>query len=105
MWFLFFEKSGAGLRGFAVVKGAVAVALLATGAAFAMPRKAAPGLAFQPYSESAVSAALSAGRPVMIDFYADWCLPCKELDHKTFRDARVIEAAKGWVLLKADLTR
>ena len=105
VWFLFFEKSGAGLRGFAAVKGAVAVALLAAGAAFAMPRKAAPGLAFQPYSESAVSAALSAGRPVMIDFYADWCLPCKELDHKTFRDARVIEAAKGWVLLKADLTR
>jgi thiol:disulfide interchange protein DsbD len=105
VWFLFFEKSGAGLRGFAAVKGAVAVALLAAGAAFAMPRKAAPGLAFQPYSESAVAAALSAGRPVMIDFYADWCLPCKELDHKTFRDARVIAAAKGWVLLKADLTR
>ncbi len=40
VWFLFFEKSGAGLRGFAAVKAAVAVALLAAGAAFAMPRKA-----------------------------------------------------------------
>jgi thiol:disulfide interchange protein DsbD len=105
VWFLFFEKSGAGLRGFAAVKGAVAVALLAAGVAFAMPRKASAELAFQPYSDAAISAARSAGKPVMIDFYADWCLPCKELDHKTFRDARVIEAAKGWVLLKADLTR
>jgi thiol:disulfide interchange protein DsbD len=105
VWFLFFEKSGAGLRGFAVVKGTVAVALLAAGAVFAMPQKSAAGLAFQPYSDAAVAAAKEADKPVMIDFYADWCLPCKELDHRTFRDARVIEAAKGWVLLKADLTR
>jgi thioredoxin:protein disulfide reductase len=105
VWFLFFEKSGAGLRGFAAVKVVVAVALLAAGAVFAMPQKAAASLPFQPYSDAAVSAAREGGKPVMIDFYADWCLPCKELDHKTFSDARVIEAAKGWVFLKADLTR
>lgn len=44
------------------------------------------------------------GRPLMIDFYADWCAACKELDHKTFSDARVLERLKDFVSVKLDFT-
>ncbi len=48
--------------------------------------------------------AAKAGKPVMIDFYADWCISCKEMEKYTFGDARVQQELKGFVLLQADVT-
>ncbi len=42
--------------------------------------------------------------PVMLDFYADWCVSCKEMEQFTFSDARVRDALGTMVLLKADVT-
>ena len=46
----------------------------------------------------------SAGRPVMLDFYADWCVSCKEMERFTFADPRVRARLSGWLLLQADVT-
>jgi thiol:disulfide interchange protein DsbD len=44
------------------------------------------------------------GRPVMLDFYADWCVSCKEMEAFTFSDARVKAKLERMLLLQADVT-
>lgn len=84
-------------------RAAAAVVFLAAAVFFvprAVPASAAP--AWQPYAEAEVA---RAGRPAVIDFSAAWCLPCRELDEKTFSDLRVREALERRALFKADMTR
>ncbi|MBT9568304.1 MAG: protein-disulfide reductase DsbD, partial [Thiobacillus sp.] len=67
------------------------------------------GLVFEKIKDVAeldarLAAAKAEGKPVMLDFYADWCVSCKEMERFTFSDARVQARLSNAVLLKADVT-
>lgn len=64
------------------------------------------GASFRPYDDDLLKNAQNTGKPVIMDFYANWCSPCRELDDITFHDAKVVEMAeKDFLLIKVDLTR
>ena len=66
----------------------------------------APKLPFTPVRSLAEleTRLAAAERPVMLDFYADWCVSCKEMERFTFADPAVQAQLAGFTLLKADVT-
>jgi thiol:disulfide interchange protein DsbD len=70
---------------------------------------AEPGIRFERVNsiaalEARIDQAAANHQPVMLDFYADWCISCKEMEAYTFTDPRVKQALNGVVLLQADVT-
>ena len=87
-------------------EGAASSAPMGSVPTLAPPLLGAGGTSWAVYSPSAIESARSAGKPIIIDFTAAWCVNCKEIEHDVFDNAAVAPTlADKFVTLRADLTQ
>lgn len=98
------ERTGRSSPRFRWMRRAAGVLIVAGGAAVLWQGvERGEGVAWTPYRPGLLSEA--AGTPVLLDFSADWCAPCRELEERVFADPRVVETAEAFVTINVDLTQ
>jgi thiol:disulfide interchange protein DsbD len=99
----FVDRPGKGNKTLRVIQLIVGIAAIVASVYF-LRLLTKPGMAWEHFSAQRLEQAQAKKRPVILDFTAAWCVPCKELDRATFTSPAVIQAAQPFVKLKVDLT-
>ncbi len=101
----FIDRSGRGLRYFRAVQRVTGIAAITFAVWAAVPQRAESAIRWQPFDATSVAAARSAARPALVDFVADWCIPCHEMERTTYADPAVRLEAERFEMFKADITQ
>jgi thiol:disulfide interchange protein DsbD len=101
------DKTQASFRSFAWVKASVGtICLVIATVMIGNQVFKGPSVNWHPYSDRILAESIEKNKPVIIDFYANWCAPCRELDEITFHHPDVVKLSqKDFVMVKVDLTK
>ena len=107
VYLIIFDNKGLNAKGYTKVKYIIAIAGIIYGVWLIKPESKSAEVSWKNLNsvEQIESSIKSEKKPIMIDFYADWCAQCKELDKYTYTDEKVVELTKNINTIKIDLTK
>lgn len=101
-----FEKSRAPSTAFKYVKRGLGIILM-IGAVFSLAAvyRSGPAIHWIPYNQAVFAEAVQENKPLILEFYADWCGPCRKMQESTFRHPDVIKLSRSFINVTVDLTK
>jgi len=99
------DKTGKNVRVFSYAKKIVGIAIVCGGIIYLLLGiRPVQKIAWMPYDEAILAKAAEEKKPLIIDFYADWCAPCRIMDKEVFSDHDVVKLMRNLITVQVDLT-
>jgi thiol:disulfide interchange protein DsbD len=99
------DKTGRGKKKFLIIKKVIGVIIIISGFLYIITTASEKEvIEWRPYYNNVLIDAEQMKMPLIIDLYADWCLPCKEFEIKVFHDPEVIKLSKNFIMVRLDMT-